>query len=393
MSWFALASLAAAVVVVLVALRFRGRPYAVFGAVLVSVQTLVGSAMFAASGPVAPLFAYLHASVYVHLLSLVRPAMRPRWWRALVSLPASYFWAASVLALPWATLRLMGFEPWLPWLPYAVALVGLWQSTHVSESVVDVTLDGRDAGPVPRRHPRGAPGRGRPLRLVQISDPHLGPFMSTRRLRRLCERAVAWDPDLVLLTGDFLTMESQRDPNVLGEALAPLRALEGRTFACHGNHDHEAPRVVAAALASAGVRLLIDEEARVDTGAGPVAILGFEFHWRGRRERMAEVCARWPRRPGIPRVALLHDPGAFRHLPAGAADLTLSGHTHGGQVGLVSLGAQWTFVGRYMPDHGFWARGRERLYVHRGTGHYGFPLRLGVPAEHGLLRVHFQESP
>jgi predicted MPP superfamily phosphohydrolase len=40
------------------------------------------------------------------------------------------------------------------------------------------------------------------------------------------------------------------------------------------------------------------------------------------------------------------------------------------------------------PDHGFWARGVDRLYVHRGTGHYGFPLRVGVPAENSLLRVH-----
>ena len=89
------------------------------------------------------------------------------------------------------------------------------------------------------------------------------------------------------------------------------------------------------------------------------------------------------------RVVLLHDPGAFRHLPDGTADLVLSGHTHGGHVGLVSLGLDWTFVNFLagMPDHGPWSLGRNRLYVHRGTGHYGFPLRLGVPAEESLLEV------
>jgi predicted MPP superfamily phosphohydrolase len=46
------------------------------------------------------------------------------------------------------------------------------------------------------------------------------------------------------------------------------------------------------------------------------------------------------------------------------------------------------FGGGALPDHGLWARGRDRLYVHRGTGHYGFPLRLGVPSEESLLRVH-----
>ena len=88
---------------------------------------------------------------------------------------------------------------------------------------------------------------------------------------------------------------------------------------------------------------------------------------------------------------LLHDPGAFVHLPEGEADLVLSGHTHGGQLGLLSLGLPFTLMRLFTraPDHGFWARGTDRLYVHRGTGHYGFPMRLGVPAEESLLEVHW----
>ena len=82
--------------------------------------------------------------------------------------------------------------------------------------------------------------------------------MSVERLRGIAERAVAADPDLVLLTGDYLTMESQGTPGCLAEALAPLRALEGRVYACLGNHDHEAPEMVARELAEAGVRLLVD---------------------------------------------------------------------------------------------------------------------------------------
>jgi predicted MPP superfamily phosphohydrolase len=86
----------------------------------------------------------------------------------------------------------------------------------------------------------------------------------------------------------------------------------------------------------------------------------------------------------------MHDPGAFRHIPEGEADLVLSGHTHGGQIGLLRLGLPHTVLSALtsIPDHGLWARGRDRLYVHRGTGHYGFPLRLGVPAEESLLQVH-----
>jgi predicted MPP superfamily phosphohydrolase len=226
---------------------------------------------------------------------------------------------------------------------------------------------------------------------VQISDPHLGPFMSVERLRRIAQRAVDAKPDLVLLTGDFLTMESQSDPELLLRALEPLRALPGRVFACHGNHDHEAPDVVAHALAENGIRLLVDEAQEVETEAERVQILGIDFVWTARDVHLARVCAQHPRKTGMTRIVLLHDPGAFKHLPEGEADLVLAGHTHGGQVGLLSLRLSWTFLrlfGTKIPDHGFWARGKDRMWVHRGTGHYGFPLRLGVPAEESVLRVH-----
>ena len=79
------------------------------------------------------------------------------------------------------------------------------------------------------------------------------------RLRNLVEQLVARDPDLVLLTGDFYTMEGQGTPGALSEALAPLQAMEGRVFACLGNHDHEAPQQVTAELAAIGIRLLVDD--------------------------------------------------------------------------------------------------------------------------------------
>jgi predicted MPP superfamily phosphohydrolase len=226
---------------------------------------------------------------------------------------------------------------------------------------------------------------------VQISDPHLGPFMSVARLRRIAERAVQARPHLVFLTGDFLTMESQGDPDLLLDALAPLQALAGKVFACHGNHDLEAPAIVSRALAKNGIDLLVDDARDVTTEVGPVQILGLDFSYRDRKARLERACLEHPRTPGALRIVLLHDPGAFRHLPAGHGDLVLSGHTHGGQVGLLSLGLKWTFLrlfGDRIPDHGFWARGTDRMWIHRGTGHYGFPLRLGVPAEESVLRIH-----
>jgi predicted MPP superfamily phosphohydrolase len=121
-----------------------------------------------------------------------------------------------------------------------------------------------------------------------------------------------------------------------------------------------------------------------------VQIIGADFAFRDREARLVRLCSAHPRVPRTLRLLLLHDPGAFRYLPEGEADLVLSGHTHGGQLGLVSFGLPWTLMRLFVkaPDHGFWARGSDRLYVHRGTGHYGFPLRIGVPAENSLLRVH-----
>jgi hypothetical protein len=223
---------------------------------------------------------------------------------------------------------------------------------------------------------------------VQIADPHLGPWQSVAALRRRVERLLAHDPDLVLLTGDFLTMEGQGTPGALAEALAPLRRLPGRCFGVLGNHDHESPREVRSALAACGVTLLVDDETTAETGAGRVQLVGADWVGRGCRDHLQALLRRHPRRPGHLRLLLLHDPRGFRFVPKGEVDLTLSGHTHGGQIGLVSVGLDWTVLSRSRwPDHGLFGHGSNRLYVHRGTGFYGFPVRIGVPGELSLLEV------
>jgi predicted MPP superfamily phosphohydrolase len=389
MDAFTWASLAGAALVALAAAVFRGVAFAVFASILLAIHTSISVAIAPSAGPLFPLYAYLQAAVYVHFAMLARARMRPLAYRALVSVPASWFVAGTFLAFPWAIARGFGFDLPGVFVPYALALLGLLQSLRHQPEEIDIVLGPEDV-PDLRRHPHGEARVERPLRIVQITDPHLGPFMSEQRLRGICARAVAKDPDLVLLTGDFLTMESHGEPAMLARALAPLASLPGRVFACHGNHDHEAPETVATALAMIGAKLLVDDAAEVETPAGRVQIVGMDFHFRARRARMAAVCARHPRKDGLLRVVLLHDPGAFKHLESGEADLVLSGHTHGGQLGLLSLGLPHTIVSALgaMPDHGLWAHGKGRLYVHRGTGHYGFPLRIGVPAEESLLRVH-----
>ncbi len=391
-SGFAIASWAAYLGIVLITLRTRGRGFAIFMAVILGVFTLVSLTMRPYLGSLSGWFGnatwYLQGAVYVNFLSYLRPRMRTLGWRMAVNWPASFYAASTLLAWPWAIVAAFGVRPPLFWLPYAFAAYGVFESFFTRESVRDVVLDMNDAGQL-RRYPLGRANGGPVLTLVQITDPHLGPFMSVKKLAQICQRAIERNPDLIVLTGDFLTVDSNRDQNALEQALAPLSAARGKVFACLGNHDHEAPVIVRRALAAHGVRLLVDEAAELDTPLGRVQILGIDHYFRDRKARIGEVFARHPRRVGALRIVLLHDPGAFSRVPEGEGDLVLSGHTHGGQVGLVTFGLPWTIVSLVakIPDHGLWARGKNRLYVHRGTGHYGFPLRAGVPAEQSMLRV------
>jgi predicted MPP superfamily phosphohydrolase len=400
--------LSASLVVLLKAARRYGSRRAVFLGVLFAIL-LVPGVVLQARAAALPSPLLRHAATGLSTWGMVSffamigallfaPRLR-RWpWTAAIAIPGSVWAAGTFFAIPWVAAstiaRAFVHVPPFAWAFYAVALTGVWTSLAWRREIVRIRV-GEDAGaeltraPVVRERVRDlTPAAGRPLRLLQITDPHLGPFRSEASLRALCERAVAADPDLVLLTGDFFTREGAGSPDALTRALQPLVALTGRTFACLGNHDHENPREVRDALRAAGVTLLVDDVARVETRAGTVQIVGLDHRW-GDRTVHAAVLRRVPRVRGALRLVLLHDPGAFARLPDGEADLVLSGHTHGGHVGLVSLGSDWTAVSAIagIPDHGLWARGRDRLYVHRGSGHYGFPLRIGVPLEESILEV------
>jgi uncharacterized protein len=392
MSAFIVISLVGWAAVVGLAL-LRSRAYATFRGITLGLQVLFAATLahrFQSPPWLFWVFCYLHAAVFVQSIGLIRPRMRSLPYRVLISVPGAFFAAGTLLSLPWVLLRAVGFDLPGVFVPYLAAGIGVLQSLWSREETRDIVVADRQVVPALARHAASDARVARPLRLVQITDPHLGPFMSVERLAGICRRAVEKAPDLVLLTGDFLTMESQADPQLLEQALAPLKQLQGQVFACFGNHDHEAPHIVRRALERNGITLLMDDSAVIQTAAGPVQLVGMDFVWRERKQHLARVCSEHPRRPGALRIVLLHDPGAFVHLPEGEADLVLSGHTHGGQVGLVSLGLPYTMMRAFvkMPDHGLWARGTDRLYVHRGTGHYGFPLRLGVPSEESVIAVH-----
>lgn len=390
MASFALACTAAALLVAAWVGRKYGARFAVPVIVVLGIQGALATASYRIAGPFAPTFWYFQVAVYGMIGAMARGRTPPPWWQPLVSWPASWFVVATFLALPWSVPGIATAA----WVPFAVSALGLiWSLSSRQETV---TLDLSTPTPerltrlpemIRRRRGLSRPGHAG-LRIVQISDPHLGPFMSAARLRRICARAVASEPDLILLTGDYFTRETNGRADLLAHALEPLKA-HPHVFACRGNHDLESPDAVAEGLAAAGVRLLVDEACTVTTRAGKVQVVGMDFHWRDRARAMKGVLVDLVRPADGLRVVLLHDPGAFQHLPADAADLVLSGHTHGGHVGLVSLGLDWTAVRALagLPDHGAWGVKQNRLYVHRANGHYGFPLRIGVPAEESVLEL------
>ena len=409
-------AIAIAIGVPLYALRIRGRTYGVFGGVvlgfslpgaLVSHWRLVDFAAPEWQPWVHAAFAYGLAASGLHMAHLVRARLRGPFFRVLVSVPGQTFTAAGFMAGWWllallpvrVALWALGYSAvlealrWLDLAPFVLAAYSVATSLRPAAEWVRIPLGGRGPEqvarvPVERYRRAPDPPAVRPLRVVQITDPHLGPWQPVVRLQRTIERLLEHEPDLVLMTGDFLTMEGQGTPGALAEALSPLQAVSERCYAIFGNHDHEAPEEVKGALVDNGIRLLMDEEAIAETPVGPVQILGADYVREGRREHIEGLLARHPRRDGHLRLLLLHDPLGFRHVPDGAADLTLSGHTHGGQVGLLSFGFEWTVLRRSRwPDQGLFARGANRLYVHRGTGFYGFPLRVGVPGELSVLEL------
>jgi hypothetical protein len=412
--WIALAVLAG---VPAYAWAVRGRGYATFGFVILALALAGAVALHQRLATWVPLdarswidvaFAYGAVAGGAHLAHLVRARLRSSLFRGLVSIPGMVFIAVGALSGLWllallpvrGVLWLGGWTGglaalrWLDLLPVAVGIVSVGTSLRTAEEIVRIPLG--DTGPedVTRmpveRYRRRAPAPldAPPLRIVQITDPHLGPWQPVHRLQRVVADLVSHAPDLVLLTGDFLTMEGAGSPGALARALEPLRGLPGRCFAIFGNHDHDAEAEVRHAMEATGVTLLVDDEAVVGTRIGPVQIVGADWVGKGRREHIQELLDRFPRRAGHLRLLLLHDPLGFRHVPKGDVDLTLSGHTHGGQLGLVSLGLDWTVLARSRwPDHGLFGHGANRLYVHRGTGFYGFPLRVGVPGEMSVLEL------
>ena len=226
------------------------------------------------------------------------------------------------------------------------------------------------------------------LRVVHLSDIHVGGGMTRERLLRVAELTNRCRPDVVAHPGDFLTHRSGDFDTPLYDALGRVRAPLGQ-WACLGNHDYDDPPRLVRCLRDAGVVVLRDHRTRlqVDGHAFEIAGADFMFAHTARWSAYARLTDAWGARDGTPRILLNHDPSAFDNLPDRAADLVLSGHTHGGHVGIqLTRSRAVTVVGLLgLPDQGLFARGDMRLFVTRCVGFYGYPMRVGIPPEIAVL--------
>ncbi len=217
--------------------------------------------------------------------------------------------------------------------------------------------------------------------LVQLSDVHVGPFTSNRRLRRIVERVNTLAPDLVVITGDL----ADEKPAHLTEAMLLLGNLRARhgVLAVPGNHDFFAG-VDAGEHWEGGIRFLRNERVTV---AGAIEVYGIDddpavARTQGSRTACFEQVIGSETRQS-PSIVLFHQPLGYPRLAEMGVGLVLSGHTHGGQFWPVS----WLSRLFYPYNAGHYQIGASHFYVSRGTGTWGPPMRLGVPSEIVHMRL------
>lgn len=225
------------------------------------------------------------------------------------------------------------------------------------------------------------------LRILHLSDVHLGPFLSEQEFARVIDAANELRPNVAIVTGDLIS--SRGDPlDACIRQIARLRSDAG-TFGCLGNHERyaRAEDYATDAGARAGIRFLRSQAAPLAFGSALLNIAGIDYErWNSRHEylhgasRLLAADA-W-------NVLLSHNPDVLPSAAREGYNLVLAGHTHGGQVTVEILDQSYNparFFTRYI--HGLYRSGTAAEYVTRGIGTIGIPVRIGAPPEISLLRL------
>ena len=231
------------------------------------------------------------------------------------------------------------------------------------------------------------------FRIAQLSDIHIGPFMPAAQIRKFVEIANALRPDLIALTGDFVTFDPRTERAVV-EALRGLRAPFG-VFGCLGNHDAWAgvEDSIAALFRLTGVRILRGQAVPIVIGGEWFQLIGVDFQSRRRFGPSAPVAHILGNIEGLiapdrPNILLSHNPDTFDRAAELGIGLSLAGHTHGGQLALEFISPQIApsrLVTPYVA--GWYRKPGGQLYVNRGIGTIGVPIRVGAPPEITVYRL------
>lgn len=223
------------------------------------------------------------------------------------------------------------------------------------------------------------------LRLVQLSDIHLGAFFSQAQLRRVVEQANGLRADLAIVTGDLIS--SYGDP--LEEAIAELARLRPSAgiYGCLGNHEivAECEALAAQLAARRGMRFLRSQSSTLRFGQSKLNIAGVDYQRLG-SPYLADA-ARMVR-PGELNLLLSHSPDVFPVAVRQRWDVVLSGHTHGGQITLEHLDSRLNPARFYTPyTYGRYTQDGSSLFVTSGLGTVGVPARLGTNPEIVSIRL------
>ncbi len=218
----------------------------------------------------------------------------------------------------------------------------------------------------------------RGLTILHLSDLHVDDWTPTIALERAAQLAHETQPDIIVLTGDFITSRADK----LLPATQALRSLKAPLgiFACLGNHDvWHGSRRIASDLQQLGIRTLINESIRLQAPGGPLWITGLDSAWAGHPNPKSAL-RHW--NPAEPNILLFHEPDAADSLASqNLAAVQLAGHTHGGQVRAPFIGAIETPHLGHKYILGYHRVGDIHLHVNPGLGTMGVPFRFLCPPE------------
>jgi predicted MPP superfamily phosphohydrolase len=230
------------------------------------------------------------------------------------------------------------------------------------------------------------------LRILQLTDIHLGPFLSERDLERVIDESQNLRPHLAVITGDLISMAD--DPlDACLRQVARLRPDAG-ILGCMGNHEVYArvERYTAEQGARVGIDFLRGRARALRFGGSNLNIAGVDYQRIADRDTYLNGAERMIV-PGAVNVMLSHNPDVFPAATRQGYDLTISGHTHGGQVAVEIL-SQNLNIARFVTPFVYGRYDLKRpsgaaaaLYVSRGIGTIGIPVRFGAPPEISLLRL------